>query len=469
LAVASFILSIFSLVSFLLAAVPSIALAIIAIVKIGKSHGQLKGRALAVAALVISVLVTLIVFGAFALWSLDADPLPSQYTIDDLRSAAPEYAETYHLLKALADPQDQNVSSRSAIGLSEQHIESLRKLHRIISRQDYSTTTDALRKDADAINQIWQSAQKGRDVIDKLSRSRQIADPVTPDMNLPDERLFTRNLFCLSYLYQAYVLLLTDQANDQRAVEELTKFDSVLRKLSVNARDFFLKMFCLVLLEEDIKTAAFLVNHPRTSNESLNLLKQHFAPLTDEQLALRTPILFKSLEIDKLLTTQVFADPRHQRNKIGWKPNSTFRLYRNFWIRQLEIVTELKPGEGPLSVWPRLYPHSLPHSIGSNVTNIPLSYRLYNAGGATLFRVSTPSFAKQYEHKPRMRALDDLFQLLLNRRLGTQATLSTRGYGGRYIVDSQNRRVLCPGPDGKVDTDDDVTLPMNPELLDWKK
>jgi len=62
---------------------------------------------------------------------------------------------------------------------------------------------------------------------------------------------------------------------------------------------------------------------------------------------------------------------------------------------------------------------------------------------------------------------DDLLQIVLNRRLGKEVSLKACAYGDEYIVDIENKKILSPGPDGKTDTKDDITLPINPELLGW--
>ncbi|HLB74731.1 MAG TPA: hypothetical protein VJJ98_11980 [Sedimentisphaerales bacterium] len=36
-----------------------------------------------------------------------------------------------------------------------------------------------------------------------------------------------------------------------------------------------------------------------------------------------------------------------------------------------------------------------------------------------------------------------------------------------YIVDLEGEKILSPGPDGKVGTEDDISLPINPAVLWW--
>ncbi len=66
-----------------------------------------------------------------------------------------------------------------------------------------------------------------------------------------------------------------------------------------------------------------------------------------------------------------------------------------------------------------------------------------------------------------MRIQDDLLQIVLNKRRGKEFSLKARAYGDEYIVDIENKKILSPGPDGKVDTQDDIELRINPEVLGW--
>jgi hypothetical protein len=80
---------------------------------------------------------------------------------------------------------------------------------------------------------------------------------------------------------------------------------------------------------------------------------------------------------------------------------------------------------------------------------------------AGFFRGGDPARSTQ------VQVQDDLLQIVLGKRLGKQISLKARAYGDVYVVDVGNKEILSPGPDGKTDTNDDITLPINPELLGW--
>ena len=64
---------------------------------------------------------------------------------------------------------------------------------------------------------------------------------------------------------------------------------------------------------------------------------------------------------------------------------------------------------------------------------------------------------------------DNLFQIVLNKRLGQEVSLKALAYSDEYVVDVVNKKIFSPGPDGKAGTKDDITLRINPEVLGWGK
>jgi hypothetical protein len=76
-------------------------------------------------------------------------------------------------------------------------------------------------------------------------------------------------------------------------------------------------------------------------------------------------------------------------------------------------------------------------------------------------------YNKDMKQNPRTRIYDDLLQIVLNKRLGKDVYLKARAFSDEYIVDVENRKILSPGEDGKAGTKDDISLPINPEVLGW--
>ena len=63
---------------------------------------------------------------------------------------------------------------------------------------------------------------------------------------------------------------------------------------------------------------------------------------------------------------------------------------------------------------------------------------------------------------------DELLQVVLNKRLGKKFSLKARAYTDEYIIDIDKNIIFSPGPDGEPNTDDDIKLHINPEVLKLK-
>ena len=161
LAIASLVLSIFGLFTFLITALISIALGITSLCRIKKHKPELKGKCIAVTGIIISVASIVIFTGIFVLWNIDADPIPDDYTIADLRSAPPECARSYELLMSLSEEQECPPDAPK-IGLSTQDVNTIEQLNEVIKEGDYSKITDVLEANADNIKQAWANGKKGR-------------------------------------------------------------------------------------------------------------------------------------------------------------------------------------------------------------------------------------------------------------------------------------------------------------------
>ena len=459
LAIASFIISFLGLPLFFLAGIPSIILGIIAIFEVSRSRGKLKGTTFAIAGIVIS----LFLMSVFFLWSLDAPPIPNDYTIADLRSAPPEYAETFELLKTL-NKKEPNVPLESAIGLSEEDDKLLKQISNVISEGSPSEISEVLKINKDNIEKAWSKTEKAREIISKLNTFNEIADMTEPNVNF--DVVDVSNTIKLARFYQAYIYLKIQQGNPQTMLKYLIEFDSVIRKFSLNARPLIIKLICFICLTTSIETANAIINDPRTPQEIVELIAKHFTPLTKEHLSLRNSILVEYLTMKYISTMESFKYVTVYNPML--KKNSTLRLYRNLcdhWIYILEGLQKSKSEE--LSVWPRHFPNCLHVSIDSDV-RLPWFYKCYNPIGSVLTRLLKASF-RLSDKITEIKIQDDLLQIVLNKRLGKEINLKARAYSEEYIVDLENKKIFSPGPDGIPHTKDDIKLMINPEVLNFKK
>lgn len=113
-----------------------------------------------------------------------------------------------------------------------------------------------------------------------------------------------------------------------------------------------------------------------------------------------------------------------------------------------------------LDVYPSIFPDWLP-SLQED-KSISRLYQCYNMVGSTLVHLLKPAWDKIYGIKQKVETKDRLFQFVLNKRLGKEAELPT---DVKCHIDTENGKIYTSGKDKTSDTSDDVTLMINPELL----
>lgn len=390
-------------------------------------------------------------------------PIPNDYTIADLHSAPPECIRSYELLKALADEKE-NLVSAPAVGLSEQDTDMIQQVTDIIKKGDYSEISEILQANADGIEQAWQSARKARDTINELNTFPEIADLTEPALEAKLE--FLPNLIRLSTLYEAHVYLQCYQGNYPAAVNELVTFDSVFRKLSINARSIVVKLACFTGLKRAIITANFITNAPNTPKETLQFLADHFKPLHD-QISLKNCFVFAYLFCKNTLHAH-FGEITNKHSTFVLKPNSTLRLLRNYYdplIRHFEKSKNSATKQ--FTIWPLIYADYMPE-VGIQSEREPWDcwqYKYYNPAGCLFITIMIPAWGSVVKYMTEIETQDDLFQIVLNKRLGNKVGLKARAYSDEYIIDVENKMIFSPGPDGKPYTEDDIKLPINPDVL----
>jgi hypothetical protein len=98
--------------------------------------------------------------------------------------------------------------------------------------------------------------------------------------------------------------------------------------------------------------------------------------------------------------------------------------------------------------------------------DVPWIYKVYNPIGSLFIKILLmPALERGIDRKTEIQVLGDLLQISLNKRLGREISLKARAYSDEYIIDAENNMIFSPGPDGKADTDDDIKLTINPEIL----
>lgn len=429
--------------------------AIRSIGRIKKSKGRLIGKSFAIGAAIFTSLQIVLL----SYWRIDAAPVPTDYTISNIKSAAPEYNKSYQLLTALAGV-DGDFHDPSPIGLSEEDVKTLDEVYKIFKEGDFSKISAQLIANAGTIERLWKNAAKGRDIVNELSGFPQIADLTEPSMDA--ELPWLKNFKHLVHLHRTYICLQSCQGNQQIAISQLMRLNSVSNKLSLNARFLIMKLVCYACLALDTQTANFIINNPKTSKDALTRLVEVSIVPTKEHIALRNSLIFEYLMCKNELR-KIYRESKMKYSTFSpLKLNSTFRLYKNFCDRW--IAVEGGRGEiDELTVWPTIYPKLLVRFDSDG--NLPWYYKVYNPIGSLLVGIMIPALDKVFQVKTKLQIHSDLLRIVLNKRLGEEASLKARAYSDEYIIDVKKKKILSPGPDGEPNTKDDIKLLINPEVL----
>lgn len=470
LAVTSFVLGLLGLVLSVFAAIPAFLFGVLALIQIKRSRDRLRGRGLAIAGVGFSILfmaVFVCLLKLALLWRLDAPPIENDYTMADLRSAPAEFDRSYELLLSLEEGEPDAADGLPAIGLTSEDIDLLTRFGREFRNTGYGY--DDIRRvvlsDPNGILRAWKNARKGRDIIEQLSGFDEIADLKPPVF--PAELDYGPSLIKLGQVCHFYVCMATEQGESEQAIRELIELDKVFRKLVVNARSNMLNLICHGGIMRNYRTANFIVNNPHASRESLDMLSAHFTLLSKEQRSWRNSCVFEYLARRNMLDSTF--EVAISCNYVLLKRNSTVRVLRNHFDACINYK-QWKEGEYDpyqFSVWPDLYPDFMPRFwFGGDLDPFETwQYRWYNPVGSIFLAMSVPSFKELLYPQARLVIQEELFRILLDKRLGKEVSLKARAYSDEYAIDVDKKIIYSPGPDGEAFTQDDIKLPINPEVI----
>jgi hypothetical protein len=405
-------------------------------------------RKLIILAIVVGIVG--VAMGAYAVWLMftDAPPIPNDYTVADLRSAPSECDASFQVLSRLAET-GRSVVGSPATGLTGEDVEAVREVGRSFDDERCISDDKAILAYASSTDQAWNDAQKGREIVVALGQFSEIADltPLQPMGTRTSDPLSDSisSMVYLIELYRSHVLLEMARGNEGEAARELIEFDSALRKLTPNIRSLLMRLVCTRGLDMNVRIAASIVSRTGSSRETAELLAGHFVPLAEAHISFRNSVMFEYLEFEA--TVDAMAGPKGH-TIAGYKRNSTLRLYRN--------LSGLSDGE-KLAIWPK---GSLIQPDVSDMSYVPLLYKVYNFGGTMLVGFCLPAVSQLPGKEATFRIDDDMLQIALSKRLGRAYSLKARAYGDEYIIDANSRRIVSPGPDKKMGTRDDIWLPI---------
>jgi hypothetical protein len=464
LAILSLVLGISSLFLFAVTGLPAIILGNISNIRIKRSKGKLKGRLLALSSIIISVLF---MFAFFMVWRIDATLIPNDYTIKDIRSAPPEDAESYQLLLRLTERNNNFIerskdSNNPEIGLSKEDISFINKF---VTSIHNNTFKEIQNTDAEQIKLAWRKTGKAREVIHQINNFTEVADLFGQEQS-HEIRVYPLGDFVS--LYMAYAYILNTPEEIENFTIDLVEMDSVIRKLSINARTHAVKVGCYVCLENNIITANDIANKTIANKESIKKLAEHFISLTKEELTLRNAILFEYLRNKNQIL--YFYDHHNLGKTPLLKKNSVLRWYRNLHVRYLKLLPDNDiPKSEILSVWPTIYPfkdYAYKKSSSTwNLNPIPLHYRIYNPLGSSLANIKILPYDIPNDKISRLKTRNELLKFILKIRLGEETVSNPDANSDQFIINIEDKTITSQSIDKKTVLRYEVKLPINPKVL----
>ena len=381
--------------------------------------GQGRALLLAVGVLVMALLV----------W--DAAPIPNDYSVNDLVPKGNDVVASRETLLTYGSRSAQVIRTRMAI------------------TQLNKATTGTL-PFAKEIEQAWDDIAEARQVIDKLAAYDVVAD-VVPGMRLDTN---VQIIKCKAYMtigrvYWAYARLRLEQGRPEDAARELVRLHTAVRKGLSSSTLVVTKLTWVWLARQDILTVHAIATHPDVSRETLDLLRQGFAPFSLEDISLRKPMIG---EYVALKTTLQDPAGKHRPSfiqrtlfAIGYhltiQPNRTVRDIREVTDRLLRGTAKPVPDFREAQEWYRQH------------QRLPLR----NSRGWLLMVRVFPNYQHAAGTALAAKILSDLLFLELSGRLGEKLECADPYTDASYARDDRGQP-FSAGPDRQPGTGDDITL-----------
>jgi len=418
---------------------------------------------------ILSKAIGIILFTFFSLqmlimcyWRVDAPPIPNDYTINDIKSAPPEYNQSYELLLSIED---------SNIALSEEDVINLWQIYDIFSEDDLQTISNKLQEKESDILVLWDKAKKGRSTFAKLDSFPEIVDLSEPILNkqYPVDKTFRQ----LVFLYRIHICLQSIKGNHELAFNELKMLDSIFKKMTLNNRSFVMKLFCIACFNQYINSANFIINNPETPNEILLSLKDQIESLSDEHTSLKNVLIFEYITCKNELNKMADVPKLKYSSFSPLKYNSSLRFLRNYYDEWI-VIDENQKSDDKFRIWPVIYP-DLPVEFNNEVKLDSIYYKIYNPVGYVLIEIVSSPVERIILIKKRFEVHYDMLKVVLNARLGEEVDLKALDYGDDYIIDIENKTISYNFSARKVksshefsnSTMKDIVLKLriNPEVL----
>ena len=310
------------------------------------------------------------------------------------------------------------------------------------------------------IEQAWRDLADGRRYIEKLDSFDHISDVLHDGQ--PDWEIRVRpnldDISYISFVYTAYVLLKVQQGEAKEGVRHLVQLHSVSRKAMPHC---VTRRTWTACAERNIQTAYHVIAEPQCTREALEVLKDNFSPLTEEELSPRGWLIFAYLQEKHrfeqypngvAVLEEIEDDLSHGygiRTRGPWLA-AVLRTTTPLWFHRNRTIREVRRQYDMLINASARLPYwivSCPSRTKSSLRNVAGQYIAESVAYGDELKMSSDA---------ELKVTSDLLAILIHRRLGQEIALRDCYTGGEYLIDAKTDVPSSVGRDGKAGTIDDI-------------
>lgn len=374
------------------------------------------------------------------IYILKDEPLiESKYSWNDVPTASPTSAESYNLIYTHFTEGDKEIK----IDLGNKDI--------------YNGFEDPLSYEKQILT-AWNKNKKARKLVKNLNSFDEIADLSTEE-NAVDYNSI--KFVYLARLYGLYSNLMAEKGQSIVSARTLSEYHSVIRKALPYSRFTIHKVIFASSANRNIESAYKIARLPSCHKASLRILLENFKPLTNQEISYRGAFISEYFFITYPFHEEIFYDhlfcplledsciPKWNQYilKLIWPLIYRENVTLNFRTKEFELMIEDASKHPPN--------FSKTKAFVSTHEDKP-NFR--NSGGWFLQNSSLFVLTDFPEKMSKIKIKSDILALYLHKRLGKKIALKDYYTGKDYHQIDKSPYYISLGPDGKLGTDDDISL-----------
>ena len=314
---------------------------------------------------------------------------------------------------------------------------------------------------AESIEQAWLDLEDGKQYIRDLDKHPEIADYIDFKGDAWDTPFPSFTVWrTIGRTYSLYAMLNAQQDTPEKRLKELAQLHSVNRKWLPHSTMLISKMITIAITKMNIQTADHIVCNTPLKRADLLFLKEEFTPLSYNEISLRRPILSAYWEMQYI--TEYCATDINEGLGLSSNNPASWKIARNFVFKKNQTKFDLKNLYEPLLEQIENQPNALAVTeiFDAKVDRIWTSSfkKIHNPVGMMIFEIGFPSFNKATQNTIKTKTYSDLLALEIHKRLGEELNLKDSYTSANYAYNDARQRFFCAGPDGQLNTGDDIYI-----------